>query len=150
MKAYSPAAASEAGDPIVSPLVIMSQISKQYPGVSALRDVSMELRRGEVHALVGENGAARSTPLLVWSGDVAPDERELLLDGQTVVFRSPLAARRRGIVTIFQELMIVPELSVAENIFLGNEPVGVGGLYSRRAAQRRTRDVLKALVRNSG
>jgi ABC-type sugar transport system ATPase subunit len=150
MKACSPAAASEAGDPIVSPLVTMSQISKQYPGVSALRDVSMDLRRGEVHALVGENGAGKSTLIRILSGDVAPDEGELLLDGQTVVFRSPLDARRRGIVTIFQELMIVPELSVAENIFLGNEPVGMGGLYSRRAAQRRTRDVLKALVRNSG
>src|ERR1700749_3825335 len=139
MKACSPAAASEAGDPIVSPLVTLSHISKQYPGVSALRDVSMDLRRGEVHALVGENGAGKSTLIRILSGDVARDAGVLSLDGQIVAFDSPLGARRRGIVTIFQELMIVPELSVAENIFLGNEPVGIGGLYSRSAAKRGAR-----------
>jgi ABC-type sugar transport system ATPase subunit len=114
-----------------------------------LRNVSLDLRRGEVHALIGENGAGKSTLIRVLSGDVQPDAGSVSIDGTPVVLASPLDARKRGIVTIFQELMIVPELSVAENIFLGNEPLAFG-LYSRRETEQRTREVLKTLVRDSG
>src|ERR1700719_161583 len=104
------------------PFVVLANLQKDYPGVRALRGVSMDLRRGEVHALVGENGAGKSTLIRILSGDVRPDGGALSVGGETVVFAGPMDAREHGIVTIFQELMIVPELSVAENIFLGNEP----------------------------
>jgi ABC-type sugar transport system ATPase subunit len=133
-----------------STVVALSHISKQYPGVRALRDVSLDLRRGEVHALIGENGAGKSTLIRVLSGDAAPDGGTVSIDGTPVVFDSPLDARKHGIVTIFQELMIVPELSVAENIFLGNEPTTFGGFYLRSEAERRTRKVLDTLVKGSG
>jgi ABC-type sugar transport system ATPase subunit len=132
-----------------SAVVSLSHIAKTYPGVRALRDVSLDLRRGEVHALIGENGAGKSTLIRVLSGDVQPDAGSVSIDGTPVVLASPLDARKRGIVTIFQELMIVPELSVAENIFLGNEPLAFG-LYSRRETEQRTREVLRTLVRDSG
>ena len=118
------------------PVLAMEGISKAYPGVRALDRVSFDLRRGEVHALIGENGAGKSTLIRLLSGDVPPDEGTISLDGKRVSFASPRDARRSGIVAIFQELMIVGELSVAENVFLGNEP-GLGGiLYSRRQAER--------------
>ena len=94
----------------------------------ALRGVSLDLRRGEVHALVGENGAGKSTLIRVL-GDVKPDSGSIEIEGQPTVFERPRDARQHGIVTIFQELMIAPDLSVAENIFLGNEP-GPTLLYS--------------------
>jgi ABC-type sugar transport system ATPase subunit len=140
---------ADAGPPAPA-LVALRGLAKQYPGVQALRGVSMDLRRGEVHALVGENGAGKSTLIRILSGDTAPDAGTLEIEGVPVALASPHDARRRGIVTIFQELMIVPELSVAENIFLGNEPVMLGGLYSRREAKRRARDVLETLVKGGG
>jgi ABC-type sugar transport system ATPase subunit len=105
---------------------MLDNLQKDYPGVRALRGVSMDLRRGEVHALIGENGAGKSTLIRILSGDVRPDGGTLSVGGEPVVFAGPLDARKHGIVTIFQELMIVPELSVAENIFLGNEPESFG------------------------
>jgi ABC-type sugar transport system ATPase subunit len=132
-----------------SAVVSLGHIAKQYPGVRALRDVSIDLRRGEVHALIGENGAGKSTLIRVLSGDVRPDAGSVSIDGTPVVLASPLDARKRGIVTIFQELMIVPELSVAENIFLGNEPLAFG-VYSRRETEQRTREIFETLVKDSG
>ena len=128
------------------PVLAVENISKAYPGVRALDRVSFDLRRGEVHALIGENGAGKSTLIRVLSGDARPDEGTISLDGKRVSFASPRDARRSGIVAIFQELMIVGELSVAENMFLGNEP-GLGGiLYSRRQAERRAVEVLRRLA----
>jgi ABC-type sugar transport system ATPase subunit len=127
------------------PVVAVENISRSYPGVRALRDVSLDLRAGEVHALVGENGAGKSTLIRILSGDTPPDEGTIRIGGNSVAFASPSDARRHGIVAIFQELMIVPELSVAENVLLGNEPGPVGFLYSRREAERRTAEVLRSL-----
>jgi ABC-type sugar transport system ATPase subunit len=132
------------------PFVVLDNLQKDYPGVRALRGVSIDLRRGEVHALVGENGAGKSTLIRILSGDVRPDGGTLMVGGETVVFAGPMDARKHGIVTIFQELMIVPELSVAENIFLGNEPESFGLLYSRRRAERMAADILETLVMGSG
>ena len=126
------------------PPVTVSNLVKDFPGVRALRGVSLDLRRGEVHALVGENGAGKSTLIRVLSGDVKPDSGSIEIEGQPTVFESPRDARQHGIVTIFQELMIVPDLSVAENIFLGNEP-GPALLYSRAKAARKAAEVLAGL-----
>ena len=135
---------ASAKGPSVEAVVSVEKVSKSYPGVLALDGVSFDLRAGEVHALVGENGAGKSTLIRILSGDVQPDEGRVCVRGRDVSFNSPGDARRSGIVTIFQELMIVPDMTVAENIVLGDEP-GAGPfrqLYSRRRAER-------ASVRNS-
>jgi ABC-type sugar transport system ATPase subunit len=132
------------------PFVVLSNLQKDYPGVRALGGVSMDLRRGEVHALVGENGAGKSTLIRILSGDVQPDGGTLSVGGENVVFAGPMDARKHGIVTIFQELMIVPELSVAENIFLGNEPEAFGVFYSRRRAERMAAEILETLAKGIG
>jgi ABC-type sugar transport system ATPase subunit len=134
---------ASASDDDRAPLLAVEHVSRAYPGVRALRGVSLDLKAGEVHALVGENGAGKSTLIRILSGDTGPDEGIIRIRGEPVKLASPSDARRRGIVAIFQELMIVPELSVAENVLLGNEPGSV--LYSRSAAERRTREVLRAL-----
>jgi ABC-type sugar transport system ATPase subunit len=126
-----------------TPLVVLKNLAKNYPGVRALRGVSLDLRRGEVHALVGENGAGKSTLIRILSGDVPPDGGSIWIDGEPVIFDGPRDARRRGIVTIFQELTIAPDLSVAENIFLGNEPGSL--FYSRSKAERKAAEVLTSL-----
>jgi ABC-type sugar transport system ATPase subunit len=128
-------------------VVMVEDVSKSYPGVQALDAVSFDLRAGEVHALVGENGAGKSTLIKILSGDTRPDAGAIFVRGEKVSFESPADARHRGIATIFQELMIVPEMSVAENIVLGDEPgIGPTGLiYSRQRAERRCADVLNSL-----
>jgi ABC-type sugar transport system ATPase subunit len=128
-----------------SPLVSVEGVTKHYPGVRALAGVSLDLRPGEVHALVGENGAGKSTLIRILSGDARPDAGTVRVGGQVARFASPHDARCNGIVAIFQELMIVPDLSVAENVMLGNEPGALGLLYSRREAERTTADVLRRL-----
>jgi ABC-type sugar transport system ATPase subunit len=143
MASRQPVPAGPARSTDGAPLVQLKDLAKDYPGVRALRNVSLDLRRGEVHALIGENGAGKSTLIRILSGDVRPDSGSISIDGEVVVFDGPRDARRRGIVTIFQELTIVPDLSVAENIFLGNEPGSV--FYSRSKAERWAAEVLTSL-----
>src|SRR3954469_6175804 len=102
-------------------LLGMRGITKRFPGVVALKDVSLELRAGEVLALMGENGAGKSTLMKILGGAYPPDEGELLIDGVPVVLKGIADAKKRGIALIHQELMLVPQLSIADNIFLGNE-----------------------------
>ena len=128
-----------------SAVVSVEGVGKHYPGVRALAGVSLELYPGEVHALVGENGAGKSTLIRILSGDARPDAGTVRVHGQAARFASPHDARSSGIVAIFQELMIVPDLSVAENIMLGNEPGALGLLYSHREAERTTAEVLRRL-----
>src|SRR5262245_58890305 len=104
------------------PRLSMQEITKSFPGVQALDGASLEVRAGECHALVGENGAGKSTLMKVLAGAVIPDSGRILLDGRSLEARSPLEARRAGISMIYQELNLLPELTVAENIFLGREP----------------------------
>ena len=125
--------------------VALEDITKEYPGVRALVGVSLDLRPGEVHALVGENGAGKSTLIRILSGDTRPNRGRILLHGQEVQFQSPKEARRQGIATIFQEPMVVPGLSVAENVVLGSEPVVGWGFYSRRRAERIAEKALQRL-----
>ncbi|MEU5551282.1 MULTISPECIES: multiple monosaccharide ABC transporter ATP-binding protein [unclassified Micromonospora] len=108
----------------------MRHITKTFPGVAALQDVSLAVRRGEIHAICGENGAGKSTLMKVLSG-VYPSgsyDGEILFDGAPVHFRGIRDSEDRGIVIIHQELALVPYLSIAENIFLGNERRGRSGL----------------------
>ena len=101
-------------------LLQAKNVSKFYPGVKALKDVDFNIDAGEVVAVVGENGAGKSTLMKILAGAITPNEGELLLDEKPIVFDGPLDAQRHGICTIYQELMIVPELSVVENVFLGH------------------------------
>lgn len=108
-------------------------ISKSFPGVNALQDVDLVLRRGRLTALLGENGAGKSTLMSIVAGVFPPDAGQILLDGKPVRFTSPRDAQAHGIAMIFQELNLIPHLSVAENIFLGREPINRFGLIDYRA-----------------
>ena len=116
--------------------VELRDVSKSFGGARALAGVNLQIGRGSIHALVGENGAGKSTIGKIISGVIAPDRGQLLLGGEPVRFRSPREAISRGIVLIAQEMSIVPSLSVAENVFLGTEPRRAGFLR-RRALGRR-------------
>ncbi|MFI9000664.1 multiple monosaccharide ABC transporter ATP-binding protein [Streptomyces sp. NPDC053541] len=122
----------------MTPVLQMRSIVKTFPGVRALSDVTLSVARGEVHALCGENGAGKSTLMKVLSG-VHPHgsyEGEILFDGEPCRFRDIRASEERGIVIIHQELALVPHLSIAENIFLGNEPARRGVVDWREALRR--------------
>jgi ribose transport system ATP-binding protein len=127
------------------PVLQMRGIRRQFPGVVALDDVSLELLAGEVHVLLGENGAGKSTLVKILSGAVAKDAGEIVLDGQRVEIGGPDHARRLGISIIYQELTLVPRLSVAENIFLGKAPRRWGFVDWRRR-----REEAERLVRGLG
>jgi ribose transport system ATP-binding protein len=120
-----------------SPLWEVRHISKAFPGVQALNRVSLSLNAGEIHALVGQNGSGKSTLVKCISGVHLPDEGEIRLRDTPVVMANPLVARAHGVATIYQELSLVPTLSVAENIFLGRLPRrGLGGLVDWETMRR--------------
>src|ERR1700712_5657192 len=106
-------------------------VSKRFPGVTALDQVSFALRPGEVHALVGENGAGKSTLIKVMTGVYDLDGGEVRFHGEPVTFRNPLEAQAAGISTIYQEVNLVPLISVARNLFLGREPRTAGLIRTR-------------------
>ena len=116
--------------------VAIEGVSKRFGGVLALDRVSLRIQRGSIHALVGENGAGKSTLGKIVAGALQADEGRLLVGGRPVSFRSPREALESGIAAIAQELLIVPQLTVEENVFLGVEPRRVGWL-KRRALRRR-------------
>jgi ribose transport system ATP-binding protein len=122
----------------------MRGIRKAFPGVLALDAVSFELRRGEVHALLGENGAGKSTLMRILSGASRRDAGDVLLDGRPVVLDSPRDAQALGISTIYQEFNLVPHLSAADNIYLGREP-GAAGLIDRKQMLAGARSLLESL-----
>lgn len=96
-------------------------LCKYYPGVNALNHVSLDFRKGEVHALAGENGAGKSTLIKMLTGAVEPSAGEIIYDGQTYTRLDPLQAVHCGIATVYQEFNLIPYLTVAENIFYGKE-----------------------------
>lgn len=115
-------------------LLEMKGISKSFPGVKALQNVEFQLKAGEIHALLGENGAGKSTLIKVLGGIYIAEEGEILIDGKPVVIDGVHAARENGISIIHQELVLVPHMTVAENIFLGREPMGKLGVDYRKMA----------------
>jgi len=104
-------------------------VTKAYAGSRALDGVDFDLQAGEVHALVGENGAGKSTLIKILGGAVVPDAGTIVLDGQPLPLGDPLAVRRMGISIVYQELTLVPDQTIAENVFLGRE---LGRLWLRR------------------
>ena len=116
-------------------LLEMKGISKSFPGVKALQNVEFQLKAGEIHALLGENGAGKSTLIKVLGGIYIAEEGEIRIDGKPVVIDGVTAARDNGISIIHQELVLVPHMTVAENIFLGREPVGKLGVDYKQMAQ---------------
>ena len=114
----------------------IENLTKTFPGVRALGDVELRVRPGEVHALLGENGAGKSTLLRTMSGVMKPDSGTIAVDGAVVTLRGPVDARKAGIAMIHQELQQVPELTVAQNMFLGRS-LTRGGLFVDRAMQER-------------
>ena len=116
-------------------LLEMKNICKSFPGVKALQNVDFQLRAGEIHALLGENGAGKSTLIKVLGGIYHPEEGKILIDGREVAITGVNSARDNGISIIHQELVLVPHMTVAENIFLGREALGKFGVnYTKMSA----------------
>ena len=110
----------------VQPMVEVQNISKRFPGVVALDDVSLQFFPGEVHAVVGENGAGKSTLMKIMSGAYTPDSGTIYLNGEKVSFSHPREAQEKGISIIYQEFNLLPERTVAHNIFLARESSRLG------------------------
>ena len=127
------------------PLLQARDIEKGFPGVKALCGVSFEVRAGEVHALLGENGAGKSTLIKILSGVYQPDGGAILIDGRETRLATPEDAKRAGVATIYQELLLFPELTVAENIFLGHAPRAGGGRIDWRAMRAKAEALLASL-----
>ena len=132
----------------MSALLEMRSITKRFPGVVALDGVDFELERGEVHVLLGENGAGKSTLVKMLAGAYRPDEGEILLDGEAASISSATDAQKLGISTIYQEFNLVPQFTVAENIFLGRQPRRFGFVDRRKMREeaRKLLDRMKVLV----
>ncbi len=129
----------------MTPIIELRNISKSFPGVKALDDVRFDVIPGEVHALLGENGAGKSTLIKVISGVYRPDRGNLLVQGGEVNLESPLEAQAAGIATIYQELLLFPALTVAENIFMGHPPRTRFGSIDWPMMNRKTADLLRSL-----
>ncbi|MFG2626236.1 sugar ABC transporter ATP-binding protein [Streptomyces sp. NPDC048473] len=127
------------------PLLTMSGITKSFPGVRALDGVDLEVQAGEVHCLLGQNGAGKSTLIKVLAGAHQPDGGEITWRGEPAALRSPIAAMRLGIATIYQELDLVEGLSVAENVFLGHEPTTARFVVRTREGRTAAAALLKRL-----
>ena len=126
-----------------NPVVEVRDIVKTFPGVRALDRVSFELRKGEVHALVGENGAGKSTLMHILGGVYQPDSGRIVINGKEVRFADPYDAARRGISVVFQELSLSPNLSIAENIFANRQPASFTGLIDWWELYAHADDVLR-------
>jgi ABC-type sugar transport system ATPase subunit len=123
----------------------MRGITKRFPGVLALDRVDFEAERGEIHAIVGQNGAGKSTLMKILGGAFSDYEGEIFIDGKPVIIRSPKDSRAAGVAVIYQELNLVPDLTVAENIFLGREPTKFLGLVDFAKMRDEARKVLAQL-----
>ena len=128
----------------MAPIIEMRNIVKMYPnGVVANKGINFSVERGEIHALVGENGAGKSTLMKILYGLEQPTDGELLLDGKVVEFKSPHEAIASGIGMVHQNFMLVPSFTVADNVVLGAEPVGKGGMLDAKQAVQVTKDLAK-------
>lgn len=132
------------GEPGAQPLLRMTGIDKSFPGVHALAGVDIEVFPGECVALIGENGAGKSTLMKILSGVYQPDGGAIVFGGEHVTLHSPRQAQDLGISIIYQEFNLMPNMTVAENVFIGREPTS-GGFVSRRQMESETRTLLHAL-----
>ena len=134
-----------AAEAVASPhdvLLAVEGVTKHFAGVTALSDVSLDVRRGEILGLLGENGAGKSTLLKILSGVMPPSSGRVVFDGAEYSPDSPQDAKRLGIVTIYQELSLIPTLTVAENIFVGRAPIGRLGLVDWRRMEEASRGII--------
>jgi general nucleoside transport system ATP-binding protein len=131
-----PSAIDVAAEAVSAPAIEMRGITKRYPGVVANDSINLVVRPGEIHALLGENGAGKTTLMNILYGLTVPDEGQILLDGEDVKILGPSDAIARGISMVHQHFMLVPVLSVAENIVLGEETMGRAGFLDRAVARR--------------
>lgn len=127
------------------PVLRLLGVSKSYGALRALVDVDLEIRPGEILAIVGDNGAGKSTIVEIVAGALSADTGTIEVDGEPVVFSSPAQARALGIATVFQDLALCEPLDVVENLFLGNEPVR-GGLLDEVEMERRSWELLSQLA----
>ncbi len=154
----APARPGGGADPVVTPVAVepdgaapatrslaLRGVSKSFGPTQAVSDVSLELRAGEVHALVGENGAGKSTLVKIIGGVHQPDEGTIVLDGTPVVLQGPAHARALGIAVVHQEPRLFPDLSVAENVFLGHAPTGALRSVDWGAMRRQARALFEEL-----
>ncbi len=138
----TPATSSETPPPLVE----LRNTSKTFGGIKVLKNVGFDVRPGEVHALLGENGAGKSTLIKILSGFHTPDEGgEIRVNGRPVSFSSPRDARKAGIATVYQELLLFPDMTVAENIFIGHAPRAGMGALDWNEMRRRARALLDDL-----
>lgn len=129
----------------VQPLVQMASISKSFGGIAALENVDFRLMPGSVHALMGENGAGKSTLMKILAGVVRPDSGTVRKNGEVVHFASPREALDAGVSTVFQEHSLLTNLSIAENLYLGKEPLTKFGIVDKARMERNARDTLRGL-----
>ncbi|MFD1543266.1 sugar ABC transporter ATP-binding protein [Nonomuraea guangzhouensis] len=129
----------------VTPTLALANVSKSFGAVRALREVSLDLFAGEAHALAGENGAGKSTLVKTLAGVHRPDTGQVLLNGEPVVFAGPADAQQAGVAVIYQEPTLFPDLSVAENIFMGRQPRRSLGRIDRKAMRAQTRELFERL-----
>ena len=123
-------------------LLRVAGVSKAFPGVQALSDVSLDVKQGEILALVGENGAGKSTLIHILAGAYHPDAGQIYLDGREVAIHSTQEAEQAGISVVFQELSLVPNLTVAENVFANSQPLSAIGLIDQRTMFAKTQELL--------
>jgi simple sugar transport system ATP-binding protein len=128
-----------------NPIVEMKGIDKSFPGVHALQNVDFSVAKGEIHALVGENGAGKSTLIKILTGADRADKGIISLDGHVVSIRSPLHAQEQGISTVYQEVNLCPNLTVAENLLIGRQPSRLGISIDWKKLNTRAREYLKEL-----
>lgn len=116
-------------------ILTMKGITKTFPGVKALSNVDFKLCEGDIHALMGENGAGKSTLIKVLTGIYPFDAGEIIMDGKAMVNKSPQDAQNNGISTVYQEVNLCPNLTVAENLFIGREPKNLADQLERNEFQ---------------
>jgi len=126
-------------------MLTLAAISKGFPGVRALSGVSLEVRPGEIHGLLGENGAGKSTLIKIIAGAYTPDEGEMSFAGAAARWSSPREAKQHGVHVVYQEFALFPQLSVAENIFVGQERRNAFGLVDHARTRREARELLQRL-----
>ena len=126
-------------------IVRLQKITKYFPGVTALSDVDLNLKRGEIHGLIGENGAGKSTLIKVLTGVNVPDKGTVELDGEQVTFHGPMDAKKKGVACVYQELNIVKDLSVTDNLFIGNYAKKKSGILDYKYMNERAAEIMQSM-----